>query len=72
MYQHANAFERHTNGLMHCPAKLRTGRYMTISEIGCEQLIKDSASVDIHQIKEQLRPYEEAVRTYAEMMKCEA
>lgn len=72
VYQHANAFERHTNGLMHRPAKLRTGRYMTISEIECEQFIKDSASIDIHQIKEQLRPYEEAVRTYAEMMKCEA
>lgn len=67
MYQHVNAFEKHANGLLHRPKKLRTGRYMTIAEVGCAQLISDPASINIKQISERLRPYEEIVRTYAEM-----
>ena len=71
MYQHTNAFVKHANGLMNRPTKLRTGRFMTIAEVGCGQFIKDSASIDIEQIRERLCPYEEAVRTYAEMMNCD-
>lgn len=67
MYQHTKAFVKHANGLVYRPTKLRTGRYMTIAEVGCEQFIKDSASINIQQIAEKLGPYEEAARSYAEM-----
>ena len=67
MYQHANAVEKHANGLTYRPKKLRTGRYMTIAEVEFGQLITDPTSINIQQIREQLRPYEETLRTYAEM-----
>lgn len=40
---------------------------MTIAEVECSQFIKNSASINIQLIRERLRPYEDALRTYAEM-----
>ena len=72
MYHHANEFVKHSNGLVHRPTQLTTGRYMTIAEVECRQFIKNSASINIQLIRERLRPYEDALRTYAEMENGEA
>ena len=71
MYKYSNEFVQHANGLVKRPKKLRTGRHMTIAEVGFEQFSKNFASIDILQIKERLRPYVEAVRTFAEMKNIE-
>lgn len=66
MYHYSEEFIQHAQGLVRRPQKLRTGRHMTIAEAGFEQFSTKFASIDIRQIKERLRPYEEAVRTYVE------
>lgn len=65
LHKHSKAIIAHANGLVHRPHVLRSGRYMTIAEVGFEHFAKDSASIDVHKIAELLHPYEEAVRTYA-------
>jgi len=68
LHRHSKAFIAHANGLVHRPHVLRAGRYMTIAEVGFEHFAKDSASIDVYKIAEQLRLYEDAVRTYVESM----
>lgn len=67
LHKHSKSFIAHANGLVHRPHVLRPGRYMTIAEVGGKHFAKDSASIDVMKIAELLHPYEEAVRSYAEI-----
>lgn len=69
LHKHSRDFIVHANGLVHRPSVLRNGNHMTIAEVGFKQFAKGPASIDIHRIAEKLRPYEAAVRSYAEMQK---
>ena len=71
MHQYSREFISHANGLVTRPNVMRVGEYMTIAEVGFEHFSKDFASIDIQQIREQLRSYEAALSTYVEMKNVE-